>query len=37
MVWQETIRVISELFRDVWGERDEIVVDNVTQVTLAVR
>lgn len=37
MVWYETVRVISELFRDVWGEKDEIAVDDITQVTLTVR
>ena len=36
MVWDETIRVVTELFDDVWAGRQLIVVDNVLDITLAV-
>jgi hypothetical protein len=35
--WDETIRVMMDLFDNVWGDRSEIVVDNCVDLTLPVR
>jgi hypothetical protein len=36
MVWDETIRIVMELFNDVWGDRKEIVLDDVLDATMSV-
>lgn len=36
LVWQETVRIVTELFDEVWGQRKEIVVDDTLEVTLSV-
>ena len=28
LVWDETVRIVTELFDEVWGPKDEIVVDD---------
>ena len=38
MVWDETTRIMMDLFDNVWGDRAEIVVDHcLDDVTLPVR
>ena len=37
MVWDETVRVVTELFDDVWADRKEVVADDALDITLAVR
>ena len=37
LVWDETIRIMIDLFDNVWGDRSEIVVDHCVDMTLPVR
>jgi hypothetical protein len=37
LVWDETIRIMMDMFDNVWGDRPEIVVDHCVDVTLPVR
>ena len=37
LVWDETIRIMIDLFDNVWGDRSEVVVDHCVDVTLPVR
>lgn len=37
LVWEETTRVVEDLFEKVWGDADEVVLDNAYEVTLQVR
>ena len=37
LVWDETLRIMGDLFDNVWGDRSEIVVDHCLDVTLPVR
>ena len=37
LVWDETIRIMVDLFDNVWGDRSEIAVDHCVDVTLPVR
>ena len=37
LVWDETIRIMTDLFDNVWGDRSEVVVDHCVDVTLPVR
>ena len=37
LVWDETVRIMMDLFDNVWGDRSEIVVDHCVDVTLPVR
>ena len=36
-MWDETIRIMMDMFDNVWGDRPEIVVDHCVDVTLPVR
>ncbi|KAF8493421.1 hypothetical protein F5888DRAFT_821437 [Russula emetica] len=36
LVWDETIRVMNDLFDNVWGDRPEIVVDQCMDITLPI-
>jgi cytochrome P450 len=36
LVWDETTRIMVDLFDNVWGDRSEIVVDHCLHVTLPV-
>jgi hypothetical protein len=37
LVWDETIRIMVDLFDNVWGDRSEVAVDHCMDVTLPVR
>jgi hypothetical protein len=37
LVWDETTKIMIDLFDNVWGDKPEIVVDNCVDVTLPVR
>ena len=37
LVWGETIRIMNDLFDNVWGDRSEVVVDHCVDITLPVR
>lgn len=37
LVWDETTRIMTDLFDNVWGDRSEIVVDNFLDISLQVR
>ena len=37
LVWDETIRIMTDLFDNVWGDRSEVVVDHCVDLTLPVR
>ena len=37
LVWDETIRIMMDLFDNVWGDGSEVVVDHCLDVTLPVR
>ena len=37
MVWNQTSRIMQDLFDNVWGAEQEIVVDHVLDITLLVR
>lgn len=34
LVWDETVSIVEGLFADVWGDKKEIVVDHVVDITL---
>lgn len=36
MVWAETVRIMQDLFENVWKNGDEVVVDHAVDVTFAV-
>ena len=36
MVWEETVRIVLDLFENVWSVKDEVVVDHAVEVTLPV-
>jgi hypothetical protein len=36
LVWDETIRIMMDLFENVWGDRSEVVVDHCVDITLPV-
>ena len=37
LVWDETIRIVMDMFDNVWGDRSEVVVDHCVDITLPVR
>ncbi len=37
LVWSETVRIMLDLFDNVWGNKDEVVLDHTADVTLQVR
>ena len=37
LVWDETIRIMMDLFNNVWEDKSEIVVDHCLDITLPVR
>lgn len=37
LVWDETIRIVMDLFENVWSDRSEVVVDHCVDITLPVR
>lgn len=37
LVWDETTKIMIDLFDNIWGDKPEIVVDNCVDVTLPVR
>jgi hypothetical protein len=36
LVWDETVRIMVDLFDNVWGDRPEVVVDHCVDITLSV-
>ncbi|KAH9998677.1 cytochrome P450 [Russula vinacea] len=36
LVWDETIRIMTDLFDNVWGDRSEVVVDHCVDITLPI-
>lgn len=36
MVWEETVRIALDLFDNVWGQKEEIIVDHAVEITLPV-
>ena len=36
-MWDETIRIMNDLYDNVWADRSEIVVDHCVDITLPVR
>ena len=36
LVWDETVRIMFDLFDDVWGDSPEIVLDHCLEITLPV-
>lgn len=37
LVWDETVRIMHDLFDNVWGKEDTVVIDNITDLTVPVR
>ena len=37
LVWDETNRIMDDLFDNVWGDKSEVVVDHFLEITLSVR
>jgi hypothetical protein len=37
LVWDETIRIMMDMFDNVWGDRSEVVVDHCVDIALPVR
>ena len=37
LVWDETVRILKDLFENVWGDEEAIELDNVMDVTVQVR
>lgn len=35
-MWEETVKIMTDLFENVWGEKQEVVYDNVLDLTLPV-
>ena len=35
-MWDETVRIMNDLFDNVWGDRSEVVVDHCVDTTLPV-
>ncbi|KAI9063783.1 cytochrome P450 [Trametes sanguinea] len=36
LVWDETIRIMHDLFDNVWGDNDTVVIDNITDLTVPI-
>ncbi|KAI0811261.1 cytochrome P450 [Irpex lacteus] len=36
MVWEETVRIVLDLFDNVWGQKEEIIVDHAVEITLPI-
>lgn len=36
LVWDETLRVVAELFEEVWGAEDKVQVEDATDITRSV-
>jgi hypothetical protein len=36
-VWQETLQILEELFEQVWGDSDSVVVGHASEMTMSVR
>ncbi|OJT02987.1 Cytochrome P450 4X1 [Trametes pubescens] len=36
LVWDETVRIIYDLFDNVWGTQDTVIVDNITDLTVPI-
>ena len=36
LVWDGTIKIMDDLFEDVWGSKEEVTVDNSTDITIPV-
>lgn len=36
LVWDETVRIVYDLFDNVWGKEDTVVIDNITDLTVPV-
>ena len=37
LVWNETVRIMEELFDNVWGPKDTVEIENITDLTVPVR
>jgi hypothetical protein len=37
LVWDETVEIMEDLFRDVWGYKESVTVDNALDITFQVR
>ena len=37
LVWDETIRIMMDMFDNVWGNKSEVIVDHCVDITLPVR
>jgi hypothetical protein len=37
LVWDETVRIVMDLFQDVWQDQDTVVIDHCLDITLSVR
>lgn len=36
-MWNETVRIMEELFDNVWGPKDTVEIENITDLTVPVR
>ncbi|KAH9899278.1 cytochrome P450 [Cubamyces lactineus] len=36
LVWDETVRIMYDLFDNVWGSNDTVVIDNITDLTVPI-
>ncbi|KAI0819401.1 cytochrome P450 [Trametes gibbosa] len=36
LVWDETVRILHDLFDNVWGPRDTVLIDNATDLTVPI-
>ena len=37
LVWDETVRIMMDMFDNVWGNKSEVIVDHCIDITLPVR
>ena len=37
LVWDETVRILHDHFDNVWGPKDTVDIDNITDLTVPVR
>ena len=37
LIWDETLRIMMDMFENVWGDKSEVVIDHCVEITLPVR
>jgi hypothetical protein len=37
LIWDETLRIMMDMFENVWSDKSEVVIDHCVEITLPVR